>query len=194
MEKVVVLLSGKQGSGKSTLALGIGGLQMKFADPLYKMHWAIRDILEEYGQDDLQGIDGPLLQLLGTEWGRKTRSENIWVDCLVTRVEESSASLIVIDDCRFPNELRAFDGATDIKVIKIRLHAGRDIRKERAEKWRDNELHLSETALDNLDAEFDLHVDTGNIEKSATKEKVLAFIDSAVKKRAVRKRPVRRRR
>lgn len=49
------------------------------------------------------------LQTLGTEWGRHYISSSIWVDAAMaqaTKVNDAGGS-IVIDDCRFPNELEA---------------------------------------------------------------------------------------
>lgn len=167
---ICILICGKQGSGKTTLASEITFkekvvLSLKFAEPLYKIHDAARSILAAYGVDDKVGIDGPLLQLLGTEWGRKTRDMDIWVNCAKNKVKNLSAltpdCVAIFDDCRFENEFYALDKIA--RVFKLRLHADRDVRKLRAAKWRENELHESETGLDHLDDSlFDLVIDTSH--------------------------------
>jgi energy-coupling factor transporter ATP-binding protein EcfA2 len=171
----IILISGKQGSGKTTLVKAfeifarnsnenIQFVGMKFADPLYKMQNRVLDVLDEYGFET-PNKDGVLLQLLGTEWGRKVYGDDIWAKICRRRVDFEIAHfilrqeklLIVIDDCRFPNELEIFPDA-----FKIRLHADRDVRKERCDAWRENENHLSETALDDVGPDsYDALYETG---------------------------------
>jgi len=104
-----------------------------------------------------KGIDGKLLQILGTEWGRKTRGEDFWVDMLKKRIP--CADYVIIDDCRFPNELHAFDH--EHMTFKLRLECDAAIRHQRIiDKWRGGE-HESEVALDDYRDSFDFVVDTG---------------------------------
>lgn len=175
----IILLSGRQGSGKTTVGAGlverfkrIGcySYQMKFAEPLYAMHNAVRQILQVAGCDNMPAelIDGPLLQLLGTEWGRKTRGENFWADIAKGRVEKQlwlsdrpatkKPPFIVFDDCRFPNEISVFDG---FPRFTVRLEAPEGIRKLRAEKWREATTHPSEISLDNR-KDWDMVIDTSD--------------------------------
>lgn len=171
MEKQVklVLISGKQGSGKSSLARDLGRVFMDmgvewerlfFAKPLYDIHDACLPVMKKYGiipQDTVK--EGPLLQLLGTEWGRKTRGENVWVDIVRRQVDalKGSNCFVTIEDARFENEFDAFPDA-----LRIRLDAPEEIRKARAESWRENTQHQSEIALDNYHAlgKFDMTLDT----------------------------------
>ena len=190
MNYAIILIAGKQGSGKSSLSEALDNhlvtkdfvtFRMKFADPLYKMHDAVRTILRSYNIDQLPGIDGPLLQLLGTEWGRKTRGEDIWVKAAKAKVLDWSAkvnitgkkSVFIFDDCRFPNELFAWEDS-----FKIRLSAPEEVRRERAEKWRENTKHPSEIALDQVPAPaFNLSINTGMSIKSLTHTTASAAVE-----------------
>ena len=73
-----------------------------------------------------------LLQLLGTECGRKIIHPNIWVNSLM---RDYNSSKWLISDVRFPNELEA-----------IKMHTNKLIRVVRTFEHEDN--HLSEVALD----------------------------------------------
>lgn len=166
----IVLISGKQGSGKTTLqkalqdewrSRGYASHVLNFADVIYSMHYAVLNILNQYWPDRKIVKDGPLLQLLGTDWGRKTIDDNIWVKILkhkLSTFSPSSRSLIIVGDCRFKNEL---DG---IEALKIRLECDRESRKKRCEAWRENEQHPSEIDLDDyvhIPGKFDLIFNTG---------------------------------
>lgn len=166
MKNLVVLISGKQGCGKSTLATGIFEhylksesvwlFNMKFADPLYAMHGQIMRILEEYGVPNTGKTDGTLLQILGTEWGRKIRGYDFWVNIAKWRVSKLTDQkalwpkhrILLIDDARFPNEIEFMDKVEGVEVLKIRLEAAEHTRRVRAEKWRENVTHPSEIMLD----------------------------------------------
>jgi len=168
----IVKISGKQGSGKSTVAEALKlrakksnydfvGI-MKFATTLYALHDMLLNKMETLTGVPRVKKDGTLLQLLGTEWGRKTFGENVWVDILGKEIsklydkESKLKRLIIIDDCRFENE---FDG---IQGLNVRLIAPENIRKSRADAWRDATDHPSETGLDKYQDQlkFDLTLET----------------------------------
>lgn len=168
-EKRIFLLSGRQGAGKSTYAKELVRvlpecISVKFADPLYALHDACLPILHalELRPADMKK-DGELLQILGTEYGRKKLGENVWVDAVRRRVnkhlEAHSKGFVVIDDCRFPNELEAFHDAH-----KIRLVAPEEVRKARCSYWREDTKHPSETALDEYEEKkmFHCEIETSN--------------------------------
>lgn len=165
---MIVLLSAKQGGGKTTTAdrvsaklkeEGLDVFRTRFAEPLYQMHDKVRSVLNDYGYQpyDYEVKDGPLLQLLGTEWGR-AMDQNIWVklcklgaDAFVQGSRDSeNTPVVIIDDCRFKNEFEAFPDA-----LKIRLECPEEIRKQRAEMWRDRTNHPSEIDLDDWIDRFD---------------------------------------
>jgi hypothetical protein len=154
---IIIMISGKQGSGKTTLAEGLTKvchtlirepIRTRFSEILYKIHDSARDTARSYGINYPTKFS-PLLQLLGTELGRNTFGENIWVDALKRKVEKEGGhnSVVIIDDARFLNEIDCFDNS-EHQVFKIRLEANKDNRQKRADAWRDNDVHTSETSLD----------------------------------------------
>lgn len=176
MTECVILLCGKQGSGKSTLSNalahklypeGFNVYQMKYADPLYEMHDAVLEVARKwkFPIPDFRK-NGPLLQVLGTEWVRHSLGPDVWVECLRNRIQQTvedsisgMPSVFIVEDCRFKNEFYAFPDA-----FRVRLTADRDIRMGRARSWRANENHQSETDLDDLSPrEFSMLVDTGKL-------------------------------
>jgi hypothetical protein len=185
----IVMLSGKQGSGKTTLSqelIRIGPKigyhfsgTIKFADPLYDLHDTILNKMENYTGKPRVKKNGPVLQWLGTEFGRNNYGENVWCDILRHRIETNQFGiwekgkkynpkelpdnlnrLIVIDDCRFRNEFDAFPEA-----LRVRLVCDESKRQIRTDSWRDNTSHPSEVDLDGYEADgkFDLYLDTENV-------------------------------
>lgn len=172
----IVLISGKMGSGKTTLANSlieslnrrghwIGHSEI-FAEPLYKMHDACREIIRNLGVEPPHpNKDGNLLQLLGTEWGRKTLGDDIWIRLLKNEISKMEKIMgkynpnvvSIVSDCRFKNEFNALPQA-----YRVRLECQRHIRKGRVAMWRDNETHQSEIDLDEYadQGKFDYVFDT----------------------------------
>jgi hypothetical protein len=165
----VVLISGKQGAGKTTLQeelanqwtalTGKLAIRLNFADVLYAMHDEVLNILHHYWPKRNLVKDGPLLQLIGTEWGRNTIDQDIWVKCLRKKIDIHykgcrEPQLILVGDCRFENEFDAFPEA-----LRVRLECHKDVRKARCSAWRDRDDHPSEVGLDIYSAEdkFDVY-------------------------------------
>lgn len=112
-----------------------------------------------YEPYDYETKDGDLLQLLGTEWGRKKDSQ-IWVKLLLNQLRVlPQNSLVTVEDCRFENEFDAFMNVPG--VLSVRLEASRATRMARAEMWRKVEDHPSEVGLDHYAAmrKFDMVLD-----------------------------------
>ncbi len=123
----VVAFTGAAGAGKSTathhLVDHLGYKLVKFAGPLKDMMRAI-GLTEEEIEGSLKELpSGTLLgktprhamQTLGTEWGRNSIGEDLWISLWRRRVEATLAEgcRVVVDDCRFPNEaaaIRKFGG------------------------------------------------------------------------------------
>jgi len=141
-------------------------IPIKFADIIYKIHDDCLATLRDFGIKTKRGKDRKLLQLLGTDWGRSI-DVDLWVKATQFRVNQhieqrQSFDLldefyVIIDDCRFPNELDAFPDA-----VKIRLESSEKLRLERAESWGDSQ-HESETALDGHVHSFDMIIQNENI-------------------------------
>lgn len=111
----VIGVTGKARGGKDTLAKHLVSLLGKeqaamvaFADP-------IKEMLRVLGVDDIdkyKTLEHPLLgvtsrvmmQTLGTEWGRDTIGESIWID-IAKRIGVGK-KFLVISDVRFDNEAK----------------------------------------------------------------------------------------
>lgn len=126
MEPIVIGLAGYAGSGKSTAAEILvarhGFTRIKFADGL-------KGMLRSIGLGDRE-IEGDLkekpsgllcgktprqaMQLLGTEWGRDLIGEEFWASLWLHKAREitSQGGSVVVDDVRYPNELRAVQAAS----------------------------------------------------------------------------------
>lgn len=119
--KRVIGLAGPKGVGKSTFASQLifdlykngteTGVIMSFATPLKQMLGCI--VHEDYIKEDKEKIIPHLgvsarhcLQTLGTEWGRNTISNDIWVNLAKHRIEETYHEVVIIDDVRFDNEAK----------------------------------------------------------------------------------------
>lgn len=166
----IVLISGRQGSGKTTLQEALIASytrrnmiarSLNFASVLYEMHDAVREIGDRYKIPRTEPKDGPLLQLLGTEWGRNTKGANVWVDVMQTSLRQylGQMDLQVIGDCRFENEFDAFPQA-----LRVRLNCDEAVRKARCSQWRPNANHPSETGLDSysMQRKFDVTINTAD--------------------------------
>jgi hypothetical protein len=115
----------------------------------------LQDIIDRYGwngyKETQYGTEiRRLLQRLGTEAGRQTLWDSIWVDAALTGHDEDAK--IVVTDCRFPNEAQAIkDGDGYVWRVK-------------REGVGPANSHPSETSLD--DWPFDCWIDNaGSLEE-----------------------------
>jgi hypothetical protein len=145
-------------AGKSATAKRLetthGFKRVKLAAPLKNMLRAfldhlgyMPDIIERFVEGDLKeevipelGISARrAMQTLGTEWGRTYCDEDMWANIAVRDVKHFTlyAHSTVIDDMRFPNEMRLLKeaGARCIRIVADRNQVSTD--------------HPSEGLLDN---------------------------------------------
>ena len=115
----------------------------------------LQTIIDYYGWDGYKSTPygeeiRALLQRLGTEGGRKTLWDSIWVDAALNDLKQDG--LYVVTDCRFPNEAGA-----------IKDRGGMVVRITRAGVGPANS-HASETSLD--DWKFDSFIrNDGSLEE-----------------------------
>lgn len=124
---MLIGLAGQAGAGKGSVAAAIlrrgeDWVELGFADPLYAAVEAITGIPQERLKDRdfkeatigwLGKSPREMLQLLGTEYGRRAISESIWVDRAMRTVAGNEAAGVstVITDVRFDNEAAAIRAA-----------------------------------------------------------------------------------
>lgn len=156
MKPIILAFTGIMGAGKSEAIRTLAAFLMeqrstapivliKFAQPLYDMQESIYSRIESVYQRPQNFIkDRFLLQYLGTEWGRNTIDQDIWVKLWITAVNEAAAknpgAIIVCDDCRFDNEAEVVK-IVGGKIIKITT----DRNNERIDVSRSN--HASEQGV-----------------------------------------------
>lgn len=119
---MIIGLCGAAGSGKDTVA-GIlkreaGFSDISFAEPIYRAVAAVTGMSVEQLSDRrikeqpiewLGRSPRVLLQTLGTEWGRDTIRDDIWVRIAMQRAAEVTHAAIT--DVRFANEAQAIRDA-----------------------------------------------------------------------------------
>lgn len=136
---MIIGLTGAAGAGKDTVAAHLfqkhGCLKLALADPLYQMVSAMTGLpVEQLADRKIKEADidwvgtSPrrLLQTLGTEWGRGTLGDDIWIKNLFRRIDKYSAALgrwqagFVITDVRFANEAKAIRerGGHIIEIVR----------------------------------------------------------------------------
>lgn len=154
----IIAFSGRKQSGKTVcseflkellLSNGYSDVVMyNFADPLKQdicMNMFGLTYIQCYGEDDSKNelVDAywegqqltarNLMQLIGTDLFRKLNT-NIWINALINKIKRSNHEIVIVSDCRFPNEVEA-----------IKKHDGLVFRLNR-NPHKSN--HISESILD----------------------------------------------
>lgn len=119
--------------------------------------WTYNQIQKRKGEPQVR----KLLQLVGTELGRELLGhENVWVDILVDRANTYDS--VVVDDCRFPNELEALreSGFHIVRITrpeKDRIHMVHDRYGDGANNIL---IHPSETSLNHYEPDSNLYAES----------------------------------
>lgn len=161
----IIAFVGKAQAGKSTAAKHLvenyGFVRLRFADTLKSMLYAMGLSYEEIdgykkiSECELLGGNTPryTMQTLGTEWGRKLISEDLWINCLDRNMRSfirAGAKKFVIDDVRFLNEARYIARVSEeenFKVCLVRIHR---------EYVKQKDIHQSETEMDLIDTHYSI--------------------------------------
>lgn len=134
---MLIGVCGAAGSGKGTLAASLvrrhGFSEIAFADPIYAAVSAMTEIpvcalkdrsLKERPIEWLGRSPRELLQILGTEFGRKMISDSIWVEAGMRRISRLRryGESVVVADVRFQNEANAIRTAGGVIWMVTREH------------------------------------------------------------------------
>jgi hypothetical protein len=178
----LIMISAKQGGGKSSLAAALRThflainktvFVTQFAKPLYELHDAVIEKATKLGLPITRNPDGPLLQIIGTDWGRNTIDQSMWCNFTLKECLGTNVDYIIIDDLRMRNEFSFADGKFD-NILKVRLECPEEIRRERRGlKWRPNTTHQSEVDLDAYVHKFDLVFHTDKMDTQCCAKVIL---------------------
>lgn len=161
----LVGMTGRAGSGKNLVASMIpGAVVIQLADPLYaalSMLTGIPEVLLRHREFKEQPVPWlgksprQMLQTLGTEWGRETVAQDIWLQLCRRRIDqlrEQGISMAVVADVRFDNE-----------AAMIREAGGRICHVRRPIADEADVEHKSEAGIKMLDGDV-LLVNDGTVE------------------------------
>ncbi|MDR1914819.1 MAG: hypothetical protein LBQ68_10125 [Clostridiales bacterium] len=157
----VILISGKARHGKSTMARYLEDGITKIGKRVMRLAFAdyVKFVSAKYfgwnGEKDQKGRH--ILQYVGTDLVR-SRDENFWVDNIIrfSKIIERDMDYVLIDDWRFPNEYtrwieQGFENVTKLRVVRT----GYD-----SILTPEQQLHPSETALDNYNFDYTITTST----------------------------------
>ena len=148
---MIIGLSGYAQSGKDTVAellcLNYKYHRRAFADPMRDAIYALNpviegnnrvaDLVDEYGWDIAKANPEVrrLLQVFGTEVGRKMFNINFWVDIALAGLNNNHR--VVLSDVRFPNEAEAIKNLGG-QVWRINRHNHTPVNGHKSEHAMDN--------------------------------------------------------
>jgi hypothetical protein len=134
----IIGLTGKAGAGKDSVAdylvAAHGFIKLSFASPIKAglnamFGWTDEDWANRAWKERVQPLLGKsprqLAQTLGTEWGRQTVYNDIWVDATLTAAPRFKR--VVIADVRFDNEAEAILAQTGSAVFDVQRHTAPEV-------------------------------------------------------------------
>ena len=187
----IIGIAGHARAGKDTVAYFIReeyrAITYAFAEPLKAMLRVIglddQDLTgwrKDENNYDFQATPRHMMQTLGTEWGRDSVNENIWVIAAAKRIAQLNQThpdtTIIITDVRFENE------ADFVRKHGFLIHVERPIQRI------DGSTHRSENPIRINEAEDSVIVNDGDLEQ--LREEALR-IASAISIDVIRKLEVR---
>lgn len=166
MPQKIIVLIGKKGSGKSTIAGIIKKLKnnceiKSFAEPI-KNICSILGIKNENLYDPLKkeikfedgifiGESGrTMMQKIGTIF-RNNFDKNIFVKIMIEKIKEllDEEKMIIIDDCRFPNEIEELKKVFNNNIIFIKIEK-KILGNDKIDDKKEIDNHESELFIDEL--------------------------------------------
>ena len=146
-------LVAKKRAGKDTVCELIRQLvtvpvhRIAFADPLKDEVAAALNVDRAYIEEHKAKVR-PMLQWWGTEWRRETFSDTYWVDQTAKRVDDVTDGIVVVTDCRFPNETAMLAERGGI-IVKITRNLPEDEHSRHVSERYVDELQFPNFKLDN---------------------------------------------
>ena len=130
-----------------------------------------------------------VLQVAGTEVARLTFGNDVWVRAAIADVERvlsrvGRSAVVVITDCRFPDEVQAFrDRVSDgnCPLAGFRVHVVRVLHQQQRNLEARSNWHVSETAMDEFPADTTLHNDFASPQgRQQLRDQVVAMMEEFV--------------
>jgi hypothetical protein len=187
--RLIALIGAKQ-SGKTTvsnlLVTQYGFRRVRFADALKQMLRTL-GLSEAQIEGDQKEVPSCLLggktprwamQSLGTEWGRNLISQDIWVNACRQHVADllGKGHKVVIDDCRFPNEVAMIHELTGelwrIRRSEVEVQIGPLTRWLVRQGW-SKKIHPSELYWSEFKAEVEIPNDARLLDLQTQVQKAL---------------------
>lgn len=151
----IVLISGKARHGKDTVAGMLDDILKNKGNKVLITHYGdlLKYICKNFfnwnGVKDDKGRT--ILQYVGTDVIRQ-KNPDMWVDFIIKILTyfNNTWDYVLIPDCRFPNEvdkIKKYFDCVHLRIIRTNFISPLSVEQQN---------HISETALDNYDADYNL--------------------------------------
>ncbi|MCK9331016.1 MAG: hypothetical protein M0Q94_14165 [Candidatus Cloacimonetes bacterium] len=166
----IILISGKARNGKSETAKILKNKLETKGNKVLTTAFGnlVKFVCEKFFNSDGQKneYNRSLWQRIGTDVIRKQKP-NYWVDFIISIISmfPNEWNYVIIDDCRFVNELNRYDETWDTTTVRVnRLNFESNLTPEQKN-------HPCETALDNYNFDYVINSESGldNLEKEVDK-------------------------